>query len=167
MANETLPTSKKVGSRREVYTGKAQITAGGLTKNDLFKSERGQIKSIRASFKAKNKFTEQCKNNPEFYKHWQAHRSQLILTNNKNQLQEEQEQEPEQESKPEETEKHPEYINGDADSSSVSSKIPESTTKGKQQRCKITLKRKEQDSSSAISQPTKRKAKNTQITAEK
>ena len=35
----------KVGSRRQVYNGTAMMTAGGLTKEKLMKTERGRIVS--------------------------------------------------------------------------------------------------------------------------
>ena len=44
---------KSVGSRAEVFHGTAKKTAGGLTKNDLFRGKDGRIKSKRASALAK------------------------------------------------------------------------------------------------------------------
>lgn len=35
----------KIGSRRQVYNGTAMMTAGGLTKEKLMKTERGRIVS--------------------------------------------------------------------------------------------------------------------------
>lgn len=35
----------KIGSRRQVYNGTAMMTAGGLTKDKLMKTERGRIVS--------------------------------------------------------------------------------------------------------------------------
>lgn len=35
----------KIGSRRQVYNGTATMTAGGLTKDKLIKTERGRIVS--------------------------------------------------------------------------------------------------------------------------
>lgn len=35
----------KIGSRRQVYNGSAMMTAGGLTKEKLMKTERGRIVS--------------------------------------------------------------------------------------------------------------------------
>lgn len=70
---------KKVGTRKEVFNGKAMVTAGGLKKNDLFRTTRGQIKSIKASFKAKTKFENQCKSNPQFFSSWLNHKGQLLI----------------------------------------------------------------------------------------
>jgi hypothetical protein len=36
----------KVGSRRQVFNGSAEMTAGGLTKDKLVKNERGRIVSV-------------------------------------------------------------------------------------------------------------------------
>ena len=44
---------KSVGSRAEVFHETAKKTAGGLTKNDLFRGKDGRIKSKRASALAK------------------------------------------------------------------------------------------------------------------
>ena len=41
-----------VGSRRQVWSGTAKKTSGGLTKKDLFK-KKGRIRSKKASRKAK------------------------------------------------------------------------------------------------------------------
>lgn len=43
MPSKTL----KRGSRRQVWTGKAEMTAGGLRKEDLDKNKRGRIVSIK------------------------------------------------------------------------------------------------------------------------
>lgn len=43
MPSKTL----KRGSRRQVWTGKAEMTAGGLKKEDLDKNKRGRIVSIK------------------------------------------------------------------------------------------------------------------------
>jgi hypothetical protein len=37
----------KYGSRRQVYNGTAEKTAGGLTKEQLIKNERGRIVSVK------------------------------------------------------------------------------------------------------------------------
>lgn len=37
----------KYGSRRQVFNGSAERTAGGLTKDDLIKNERGRIVSAK------------------------------------------------------------------------------------------------------------------------
>jgi hypothetical protein len=44
-----MPPSKtlKRGTRRQVWSGKAEKTAGGLTKEDLDKNKRGRIVSKR------------------------------------------------------------------------------------------------------------------------
>jgi hypothetical protein len=39
-------TSKR-GSRRQVWNGKAEMTAGGLKKDDLTKNQRGRIVSVK------------------------------------------------------------------------------------------------------------------------
>ena len=44
---------KKIGSRAEVFHGNANQTAGGLCKKDLFKDKHGNIKSKKASSRAK------------------------------------------------------------------------------------------------------------------
>ena len=44
---------KGVGSRAEVFHGTAKKTAGGLTKDQLFRGKDGRIKSKRASALAK------------------------------------------------------------------------------------------------------------------
>ena len=36
----------KYGSRRQVFNGSAEMTAGGLTKDKLVKNERGRIVSV-------------------------------------------------------------------------------------------------------------------------
>ena len=51
-----------VGSRRQVWSGTAKKTSGGLTKKDLFK-KKGRIRSKKASRKAK-----QNKNKPRGYR---------------------------------------------------------------------------------------------------
>ena len=38
-----------VGTRRQVFNGKADETPGGLTASDLFKGPDGRIKSVKAS----------------------------------------------------------------------------------------------------------------------
>jgi hypothetical protein len=43
MPSKTL----KRGSRRQVWTGKAEMTAGGLRKEDLIKNPRGRIVSVK------------------------------------------------------------------------------------------------------------------------
>ena len=43
MPSKTL----KRGSRRQVWTGKAEMTAGGLKKEDLTKNTRGRIVSVK------------------------------------------------------------------------------------------------------------------------
>lgn len=43
MPSKTL----KRGSRREVWNGKAAMTAGGLKKEDLIKNKRGRIVSVK------------------------------------------------------------------------------------------------------------------------
>lgn len=43
MPSKTL----KRGSRRQVWTGKAEMTAGGLKKEDLIKNPRGRIVSVK------------------------------------------------------------------------------------------------------------------------
>lgn len=45
--------AKRVGSRAEVYHGKARKTTGGLTKGKLFKDKYGRIRSLAASNAAK------------------------------------------------------------------------------------------------------------------
>ena len=45
---------KKVGSRAEVFHGKAEKTTGGLTKNDLIKNKYGYIVSKIKSRSMKN-----------------------------------------------------------------------------------------------------------------
>jgi hypothetical protein len=40
---------KRVGSKREVFNGKADHTKGKLTKDDLIKNKRGRIVSKRKS----------------------------------------------------------------------------------------------------------------------
>ena len=42
-----------VGSRRQVFNGNAKHTSGGLKKTDLFQDKYGNIKSRKASNKAK------------------------------------------------------------------------------------------------------------------
>lgn len=42
-----------VGSRRQVFNGNAKHTSGGLKKSDLFQDKYGNIKSRKASNKAK------------------------------------------------------------------------------------------------------------------
>lgn len=43
MPSKTL----KRGSRRQVWNGKAEMTAGGLKKEDLIKNTRGRIVSVK------------------------------------------------------------------------------------------------------------------------
>ena len=43
MPSKTL----KRGSRRQVWNGKAEMTAGGLKKEDLIKNPRGRIVSVK------------------------------------------------------------------------------------------------------------------------
>ena len=43
----------KVGSRYQVFTGKAEKTSGGLRKNDLKKNKQGRIVSKKVSANAK------------------------------------------------------------------------------------------------------------------
>ena len=43
-----------IGSRAQVWHGTAKKTSGGLTKKDLFKDKYGNIKSRKASAKAKS-----------------------------------------------------------------------------------------------------------------
>ena len=45
--------SQRVGSRRQVWNGTAKQTQGGLTRKDLFKDKYGNLKSRKASKKAK------------------------------------------------------------------------------------------------------------------
>ena len=45
--------SQKVGSRRQVWNGTAKQTQGGLKRKDLFKDKYGNLKSRKASKKAK------------------------------------------------------------------------------------------------------------------
>ena len=52
-----LPTAKTTaGQRRQVYEGRAQMTAGGLAKKDLKRSKSGKIVSRRASAAAKRNY---------------------------------------------------------------------------------------------------------------
>lgn len=46
------PKILKVGSKRQVFNGRATKTSGGLKKEDLTKSKSGRIVSLRASLKA-------------------------------------------------------------------------------------------------------------------
>ena len=51
------PTAETTaGQRRQVYEGRAQMTAGGLKKKDLKRSKTGKIVSRRASKAAKRNF---------------------------------------------------------------------------------------------------------------
>jgi len=45
--------SQRVGSRRQVWNGTAMETSGGLKRSDLFKDKYGNLKSRKASKKAK------------------------------------------------------------------------------------------------------------------
>ena len=45
--------SQRVGSRRQVWNGTAMETSGGLKRGDLFKDKYGNLKSKKASKKAK------------------------------------------------------------------------------------------------------------------
>ena len=45
--------SQRVGSRRQVWNGTAKQTQGGLKRKDLFKDKYGNLKSRKASKKAK------------------------------------------------------------------------------------------------------------------
>jgi hypothetical protein len=38
-----MKTRRRIGSRAQVYHGKAETTAGGLRKEDLIKNKRGRI----------------------------------------------------------------------------------------------------------------------------
>ena len=44
---------QRVGSRRQVWNKTAKQTSGGLTRSELFQDKHGNIKSKRASKKAK------------------------------------------------------------------------------------------------------------------
>jgi len=44
---------QRIGSRAQVFHGKASQTAGGLKKKNLFKDKHGSIKSKKASNRAK------------------------------------------------------------------------------------------------------------------
>lgn len=52
MPSKTL----KRGSRRQVWTGKAEMTAGGLKKEDLTKNLRGRIVSVKKCQTMKNTY---------------------------------------------------------------------------------------------------------------
>ena len=52
-----FPTATTLaGQRRQVWTGRAEMTKGGLTKADLVKSKSGKIVSRRASNASKKTF---------------------------------------------------------------------------------------------------------------
>jgi len=52
MPSKTL----KRGSRRQVWNGKAEMTAGGLKKEDLTKNLRGRIVSVKKCQTMKNTY---------------------------------------------------------------------------------------------------------------
>jgi hypothetical protein len=47
-APQSNPAVKKYGTKEEVWNGSAQITKGGLTKNDIMVSKKGKIISKKA-----------------------------------------------------------------------------------------------------------------------
>ena len=47
---------KTVGTRAEVFSGRAMHTSGGLTKKDLKKNKFGRIVSRKASLESKKRF---------------------------------------------------------------------------------------------------------------
>ena len=49
----------KTGSRRQVFNGTAEMTAGGLTKEKLVKNERGRIVSVAKHKTMKQRHTSQ------------------------------------------------------------------------------------------------------------
>ena len=46
---------KAIGSRREVFSGKAHRTSGGLTRDKLMRNKRGRIVSKKKSMAAKKR----------------------------------------------------------------------------------------------------------------
>jgi hypothetical protein len=61
MPSKTL----KRGSRRQVWTGKAEMTAGGLKKEDLIKNPRGRIVSVKKCQTMKNTYKGSDDEEPE------------------------------------------------------------------------------------------------------
>jgi DVNP family len=57
---------KKIGTKREVFSGRALKTPGGLTKEDIVKSKSGRIVSKRASDAAKLNWAKRNLQKPKF-----------------------------------------------------------------------------------------------------
>ena len=51
-----MTPTKKVGSRREVFSGTAEMTSSGLRKGDLIKNPAGRIVSRKKSMMAKKNY---------------------------------------------------------------------------------------------------------------